>query len=339
MVSRVKQPTGAMSRVQSPDVSEDTLYAFRTFGLDLHSTIDCPELMRVTLPFDTSLYENESDERRVRIVEQRLSDVQFEEIAENEWFVIRDGILYFQIEGVGRFKVANGDLVVFARDPSVAAPGVTDADVRVFLLGSCLGAIMQQRGLTLLHASTAVIDGNAVSFVGHSGAGKSTSLSTLMSDGHAMLSDDVTAIDFDHHGAHARPAYPQLKLNADSVELVGFDPASLPYINRFRSKHALSCPESIALQAMPLRAVFSLEPSPDALAVSIEPVHGAERFALLHRNTYRQAFHAGFGLKEKVARQVSELASQCDVYRIQRPMSGVHGARKLIDCVYQLLEV
>ena len=54
------------------------------------------------------------------------------------------------------------------------AAGAEETAVRLYLLGTCMGALLFQRKLLPLHGSAVVINGKAYAFVGDSGAGKST---------------------------------------------------------------------------------------------------------------------------------------------------------------------
>ena len=96
-----------------------------------------------------------------------------------------------------------------------AAPDATDRNVRLFLLGSALGALLHQRGLLPLHANAIDLGGGAVAFSGHSGAGKSTIAAWFHDRGHRILADDVCVVGFDQSGralVHAvpRPLVPAL---------------------------------------------------------------------------------------------------------------------------------
>lgn len=300
------------------------------FGLSIESPITLPETVQAA-------HRASNEPVDVTIAEQMLRDDDFRDFGPSDWFGIRDRILRLRIEGVGRFEVANGDTIRFERDPSIAAPGVGDADVRIFLLGSCLGAILQQRGTVPLHASTVIIDDAAVAFMGPSGAGKSTTLAMLVADGHAMLSDDVSALRVDADIISVLPAYGQVKLNPDSVEHLRLDRDKLAWINRFRSKFALDCSARLGAQPAPLKTVFIIEPSATARNVTVDAVHGSERFALLHRNTYRQVFHDGLRIRELAGLRMAALANHCRVFRLTRPTQLDQGGDRLRESVYRAL--
>ena len=66
--------------------------------------------------------------------------------------------------------------------------------IRLYILGTCMGALLMQRKILPLHGSAIAIDGKAYAFVGDSGAGKSTLASAFLSKGYKLLSDDVIAV-------------------------------------------------------------------------------------------------------------------------------------------------
>jgi serine kinase of HPr protein (carbohydrate metabolism regulator) len=55
--------------------------------------------------------------------------------------------------------------------------------IRLYILGSCMGAILMQKRILPLHGSAVAIDGKAFAIIGESGAGKSTLASAFISRG------------------------------------------------------------------------------------------------------------------------------------------------------------
>src|SRR6202011_5530874 len=90
---------------------------------------------------------------------------------------------YLKAKDVGRFRIRRGREI--AIDP---LPGVSERDIRLFLLGPVLGLLCHQRGLLPLHASAIVADGRAVAFAGPSGIGKSTLAACFQDRGYEVLS-------------------------------------------------------------------------------------------------------------------------------------------------------
>ena len=92
-----------------------------------------------------------------------------------------------------------------------------------YLLGPILGYILRLHDIVALHASSVVIDGQAVAMVGGPEAGKSTTAAAMAIRGFPVLADDVTALDPCPQGFMVRPAYPHLRLWPASAEsLCGF---------------------------------------------------------------------------------------------------------------------
>ncbi len=80
---------------------------------------------------------------------------------------------------------------VWARWP----PAVSQAEITMCLLGPIIGFVLHLRGAPCLHASAVAVEGRAVAFLGHSGAGKSTTAAAFIRRGFRALTDDVLALD------------------------------------------------------------------------------------------------------------------------------------------------
>jgi hypothetical protein len=94
------------------------------------------------------------------------------------------------------FLVDRAGTRVWARWPANLPIG----EILVCLFGPIIGFVLHLRGTPCLHASAVVIDGRAVAFLGHSGAGKSTMAAAFVRRGFAALTDDVLALDFSSYG-------------------------------------------------------------------------------------------------------------------------------------------
>lgn len=99
-------------------------------------------------------------------------------------------------------------------------PTTSHADICSFLLGPVMGIALRIKGITCLHASVVEINRGAVAFMGPMGSGKSTTAALLARNGHAVLADDVAALERCNGAFIVRPAYPFLNLLPDSMSLV-----------------------------------------------------------------------------------------------------------------------
>jgi hypothetical protein len=89
------------------------------------------------------------------------------------------------------FLVDRAGTRVWARWPAAVPAG----EVEMCLLGPILGFLLHLRGTPCLHGSAVAVDGRAVAFLGHSGAGKSTTAAAFVRAGYPALTDDVLALD------------------------------------------------------------------------------------------------------------------------------------------------
>ena len=92
-------------------------------------------------------------------------------------------------EQVARYLVSGGCEIIIEPHPTA-----TEKDVRLFLLGSAMGALLLQRGIWPLHGSAIAGRSGAALFVGVSGSGKSTLVGAFHQRGFQVLADDVCAI-------------------------------------------------------------------------------------------------------------------------------------------------
>jgi len=144
-------------------------------------------------------------------------------------------------------------------------------------------------GYPNLHASAVVIDGQAIAFLGTSGAGKSTMSAALARRGAAFLTDDVLRIDVCADGAilaHVGP--PTMRLWQPSVEgALSLNPALLPHVDNVVDKRLLWAQSYVrrAHAPAPLQRIYLVaRTEPECRAerlVTIRPLTGAEALAAL----------------------------------------------------------
>lgn len=214
-----------------------------------------------------------------------------------------------EVPGVGRYEARGGSTVLI--DP---ATGADERAIRLFLLGTVMGAVMMQRDHLVLHGNAVRVGDACAVVVGRSGAGKSTLAAEFDRRGYDVLSDDVVPVDAD---GNAIPGYPRIKLWDDALERLGVATDTLERIHPAHEKFQLPLRRT-RLEPLPLRWVYVLERHAGE-ELTLEPVHGALTFSLLHEHTYRNELIAG---DEPVARhleQCARLVRSARVTRVRRP--------------------
>jgi hypothetical protein len=281
-----------------------TLETYQVFGLTLKSALSLP-----CLP---SAGEGAPE---IEIVFGAVRENGLEDPVEADpYSQSKPGQVWLRIPGAARFLITGGNQILI--DPESGADGQT---LRLFVLGSCMGAILHQRGCLVLHGSALRFGDQCVVFVGDSGAGKSTTAAALHLRGHDILADDISVIDSQ---GRVQPGFPQMKLWAATADLLGLDTGALARIRPQADKYAFPVDEGFCDRALPLAAVFVLRTheKPDLL---VETVRGMEKMNLLIQHTYRFGYVRGMGLQPRHLMQCGRLANLVPITAVTRPMAGL----------------
>lgn len=218
------------------------------------------------------------------------------------------------VADVARFLVRGGAEIVVD-----AAPGASERNVRLFLLGSALGMLCHQRGLLPLHANAIVADGGAVAFAGHSGAGKSTLAAHFERAGYDVLCDDVCVVSFTAEGAPvAWPGLPRLKLWGEAAKAFGHDSTTLDIAIEGMDKYHVPMTRRLAAQPIPFRRLYVLSRAEGGGEGATVPLKGRAAMEAVMAQTYRGFYLAPMGLAERHFRQCVALSAHAEVYAASR---------------------
>src|SRR5699024_11191655 len=210
--------------------------------------------------------------------------------------------------------------------------------IRLYLLGTCMGAVLLQRRVLPLHGSAVVVDGCAYAIVGDSGAGKSTLASAFLQRGYQCMSDDVIPVTLSYKGSPiVTPAYPQQKLWKNSLHQFGVDTANLfPIIDR-EEKFAVPISTQFAKTQVPLAGVFELMKTEDGM-IKVNSMQNLERLFKLFYHTYRPFFVEQLHLLEWHFNMCTKVISSVRMYQLYRPSSGFT-ANELVDVMLSTIKV
>src|ERR1700756_3215821 len=180
--------------------------AYWAYGLSIHADLLCPELPPHPHPAsdpDVTIRVLNREATALRPLPDRRYEVQ-------------PGHFRLDVPGVARYSVEDGTQILI--EPLADA---TPEKIRLFLLGSTMGALLYQRGLYPLHGSAVETSWGAMIFVGAQGAGKSTLAAEFHRQGYRLLSDDVCAVERTTNGLRILPALAQIRLRADAYQRLG----------------------------------------------------------------------------------------------------------------------
>ena len=275
-----------------------SFHAYFAYGLRIHAEIECPELLPHPEP--------DGDPAVIIHLLPPVSSIS--PSLENGYFEVKSGIFRLAVQEVGHYRVENGNSIFV--EP---LKGVSTEKVRLFLMGSSMGALLYQRGLFPLHGSAVETPWGAMIFVGQQGAGKSTLAAQFHRRGYRLLSDDVCAIEGAPGGLRILPALAQFRLCADAFERLG-NPANARFdVDKFVVPMGAGyCP-----QPVPLRAIHILSDH-DAESPHYDVLRGFDRVQRLLENLYRPHYLRGQETQSDLMRLAGTIAQSATLASVQR---------------------
>ncbi len=288
---------------------------YSAFGLTIASDMEFPELVELAAVCRTDL-----SVQQAHIAEDDTSSYLIHRL----YFHSSPDRLLLEIPGIARFRVSHGKLIEY--DP---APGIDDQTLRLYLLGSCMGAVFHQRKLLVLHATTIKFGASCAIFAGDSGIGKSTLAAALHQQGHQVLGDDLCVVDANNN---VYPSYPQLKLWQDSTERLNIDGQGLRLIRSQVNKYAYPLNSGFFTAPLPIKTLYQLFRwnKPD---FDLAEIHGLEKFRALRNTTYRLEYIEGTPLQQSHLKNCSMLANAIRMKTLTRPDESfeIYKLMELID--------
>jgi len=242
-----------------------------------------------------------------------------------------NGRFLFHVPDTAVYSITSGSHIMVS-----PYPGADEAKIRLYLLGTCMGVLLMQRGILPLHGSAVVIDEKVYAIVGESGAGKSTLAAAFAHAGYPLMTDDVIAVSLSNDSAAATvyPSYPQQKLWEESIEQLGLLSQNYSSIYQRVNKYAVPMQSQFHREPLPLAGVVELfkvsEPEP-----SIKAYNSLEGLHVLNVHTYRNSLLRLLNLQQWQFQSIARLASQLPVYQLRRPVDGF-SAFNLVDQIVSL---
>ncbi|WP_431800734.1 HPr kinase/phosphorylase [Halobacillus andaensis] len=286
-----------------PITSKHMIYT--AFGFNIMSELSLPELIEI----------NHKAHIDISIQQRDLIDEWNEKSIPNRNFYVEANECLFKVPDVAIFMIENGGRIYF--HPFDEAE---EDQLRLYILGTCMGSILMQRNILPLHGSAIEIDGKAFAIVGHSGAGKSTTASAFLSRGFQLVSDDVIPVTLENGIPMVTPAYPQQKLWQESLDGFGMESERYrPIINR-ESKYAIPVADRFYSKKLPLSGIIELEKveGEEIQLKKIEKLHGLHT---IFNHTYRNFMIPRMGLVDWHFSVSAQICSYTDLYTLKRPDS------------------
>jgi hypothetical protein len=285
------------------------MHHYQAYGCHIASTIYLPELVIAS----------DSTPVDIQIREEAITPCFPTPEPEGDYFDTNPDRVLLRVSGVGRFLIQQGNEILIEPDKNGLA-----SDVRLYLLGTCFGALLHQRGILALHASAIATEHGAVLFMGPSGSGKSTMLRAFVERGYKMLADDVTGISFDENNTPlVLPAFPRTKLWADSATYFNHDLTQLERVRPQEDKYHVFFKNHFSNVTNPLFKIYVLS-SKNVDSIDIQRVPKLKSFSTILENIYQEQLNCSQQSVAHHFRAISGLTSNISVTQMSRNMSSFH---------------
>lgn len=284
-------------------------YRYLVYGMHVESNLQLPEVH--------SLQQEQLPRATPADIEIVLGSVPepLRVVEGHEWTIEVSGSkCLIQAEGIARFLIEEGQKITVD-----IYPGATQNDVRVFLIGSALGAAAHQKGLVPLHVSAVQTPGGAIAFTGDSGAGKSTMAAHLnRTMGWPLISDDVSCLSQTDSGPVIESGVHTMKLWQDTLHSLDRTSNGLKRdLTRENKYHALDA-TMFGSGQFPLKRLVYLEWGE---TLELEPLTGQVAFKTALKSVYRPELAIMCGNKHNAAATAILMASTLEISKLTRPRS------------------
>ena len=286
---------------------------YRSCGLTIRSQLELPEFFKIE-PLSNAL-------DVVDIVIGNVPSTLKNGRTITGWLQADDQKCLISSPNAARYLVEDGArITVDRRVQATHETACVDGDVRAYLLGTVLGALLHQREWLPLHISAVKTDIGAVAFTGASGAGKSTLAAFLHYRlNFPLVSDDLAVLKPDDQQPLLYPGPPRLKLWINAIEALGVSPSGLTRDLTREDKFHLH--RNLRFQHEPerLTKLVVLTKGEEGRPTVIRRIRGIEAYRVFMQSIYRSNLRHLFSTQKRLHDIGGKIASKIEFYEYRRP--------------------
>jgi len=222
---------------------------------------------------------------------------------------------------IADFYLCSRHIVCHLRQPTRAALAET------YLLGQVLAFWQESRGITVLHASSVVVAGQAIAFLGYGLSGKSSLAASFLQAGHPLLSDDNLHLHLAEGKVTAQPGYPQMRLwDEPAHHFLGSCQGLAPVHDTYPKRRVVVGEGGLGTfcsQECPLAALYLLQRS-DRLDVEITRLTPARALFALACQSFTAGYIKALANEGQRLRRLAQLVRSVPVFRLEYPSGLAH---------------
>jgi len=312
---------GASRPIQGCRFSLMNHFYYFAYGLFIRSVIGCPSLQRVsplagTVP-DVDLLLGSVPES----LDKPLTRGVLFEATGDEYLL--------KIPGVGKFLVRNGNEIVIETS--------NETECSWLIVGTPLAALLQQRGLLVLHASVVETEFGAIAFAGNSGVGKSTIAAGMMERGYGqLLADELCVVEKcpDSRQAYVWPGSIEVLLWRNALDMLDWEAGNCRMVRTGLQRYArASMRPGEPQNSVPLLGVYVITVRSVRDPV-VDTIRGSRKASVLLEQQFNQQTFLQLYSKKAVIPEIASVAQDLPMRCVTNP-GAAQSFFKLVDMIHQ----
>lgn len=284
---------------------------YQIYGLNVESDFELLEAHEIDQP----------SEIQVTIVQGDIEEKYTEPMAIEYEMEIGYGFVHHEetwtcarFRGLATFMIRNGAQINYH-----LYEGYNRIHVNELIMDYCLGILLYQRNMLMIHGSGIYYKGKALIISGESGAGKSSLSDEMLERGYQLMADDIVAVDQKSENIYAYPAFPMRKLCVDAVMRKGLDKSTLiPIPDLEREKYGLILEHEYYAQEVLLGAMVIIRKG-NVESPVLEEVVGADKLKYLTANFIRKELFNKVSYVKVTLMKALKVANSIPIYILTRP--------------------
>ena len=278
-------------------------FNYTTYGLSIRSELELPGLIEGHSQTDV-IIELEAYESHPEL-----------HLNQTTYHSAQAGHFTFNVRKTAHYIVRNGNSVTVIPHPD----GVLE-DIRLYLLGTVLAVLIQQRGDLLFHASAISKQGQVILLSGESGVGKSTLAYEMVSNrGWKLCADDVARFSVIGDQIQIYPSYPYMKINEDILDHAGLSKDNFAKVSRKWGKYRIPHISNYEKNPTRARSIFLIQ-SEALSSLTMQEITGAEKWVQIRSMLYRAEYLIGTTTESKIHTTLSTVSRYLPLIQVCRPI-------------------